>query len=144
MFIRRQVGCFRLLQNPVEELLRDVAFQQTIPILTEHRRHPHRLVRVQTDKPPEQQVVLQLLHQHPLTADRVQNLQQQGSQQLLGRYRRASERHIHPMEHRRQCLQGNIRHQADCPQWMIRRHSIFRRKIAEHRTLLNVFSAHCC
>jgi hypothetical protein len=42
---------------------------------------PYRLVHLHPHKPPEQQVVLQLLHQHALTAHRIEDLQQQRSQQ---------------------------------------------------------------
>jgi hypothetical protein len=115
---------------------------QTIPILTENRGHPHPVVRVQTDKPAEQQVVFQLLHQHPLTEYRTCSSKARSSFSgaIDGRPKATYIR----FEQRRQYLQGNIRHQSDCPQWMIRRHSIFGRKIAEHRTLLNASFAHRC
>ena len=72
----------------------DVAFEQPIPILGEGRRRPHRVVHAEPDEPPKQQVVLQLLHQHPLTAHRIQHLEQQRPQEMLGRDRRAAGRGI--------------------------------------------------
>lgn len=44
---------------------------------------PEGNVRVETDKPEEDQVVIELLEQHPLGLDAVGGLQQQGQQQLF-------------------------------------------------------------
>jgi hypothetical protein len=62
----------RLIEHLHEELLRDVALQQPVPILAEHRRNPYWLVHVQPHEPAEQQIVFQLLHQHPLAANRME------------------------------------------------------------------------
>jgi len=66
VLIRQQIAASHLIQHLIEELLGDVPFHQPFAILAEHCRHPHRLIHVQAHKPPEQQVVPQLLHQHPL------------------------------------------------------------------------------
>ncbi len=44
---------------------------------------PNRIIRVEADEPAEQQVVVELLDQHPLRANTVDRLQQQGQQLLL-------------------------------------------------------------
>ena len=62
--------------------------QQPVAILREHRRRPDRLVHRQADEPAEQKVVVELLHQQPLAANRVEDLQQQRPQQPLRRNRR--------------------------------------------------------
>jgi len=49
---------------------------------------PDGVVHVQTHEPTEQQVIVELFHQQPLAAHRVQRLQQERSQQLLRRDRR--------------------------------------------------------
>src|SRR5215471_11067514 len=92
--------------------------------------------------PTKQQVVLQLLHQHPFTAHRVKHLQQQGSQQPLGRDRRSARPRIQLVKARRQLLKDLISHLPHGPQRMIRRHSLFRHDVAVHRTLVFVFSPH--
>ena len=74
VLVRDQVHYPRLSQHRLEELLGDIPFPKTIPILGEHCRHPYRFVHVQANKPPEQQVVLQLLHQHPFATNRVEYL----------------------------------------------------------------------
>ena len=65
----------------------DIACQQPLAVLGEHRHVPHRRVHRQADEPAEQHVVGQLLHQLPLGADAVEGLQQQRPQQLLRRDR---------------------------------------------------------
>ena len=88
--IRRQklldVG---LRQDRRQELGGDLAFEQTVPVLREHRVIPDRIVDAEPDEPAEQQIELQPLHQLALRADRVERLQQRGSQQLLRRDRGA-------------------------------------------------------
>jgi hypothetical protein len=63
-----------------EKLLRQILVQQPVAILAEHRVIPHRVVDLQTDKPAEQQVVVELFHQQPLAAHRIKHLQQQRPQ----------------------------------------------------------------
>ena len=53
----------------------------------EHGRISYCIVHVQSNEPAEQQVVIELLHQHPFAAHRVQQLQQKRTQQLLWGYR---------------------------------------------------------
>ena len=45
---------------------------------------PHLVVDTEGNKPTEEQVVFELLSQQPFTVDRVERLDQQGSQQTLG------------------------------------------------------------
>ena len=73
-----------------------------------------------------------VLHQHPLTAHRIQHLEQQGPQQMLGRNRRPACLGIQRVEPRRQPLQGLIRHRADGPQRVVRRNALLRRQVTQH------------
>ncbi len=95
----------RLAQHLVKECLGDGPLQQPVPVLAEHRRHPHHVIHIQSHKPPEQEVVIELLHKHPFAADGVEHLQQQGPQQLLRGDRGATDVGIHPLEPRRKPLQ---------------------------------------
>jgi len=97
----------------LEERRRDIARQQAIPVLAEGRRGPDRVIETQAHEPPEQQVVVQLLHQLSLAANRIQRLQQQRAQQLLGRNRRPPELHIQRAELRRDPIAGAIRDAAN-------------------------------
>ena len=141
VLVREQPGRARLGQHRVEERRADVARQQTIPILGKRRGMPNRVVHVQPDEPPEQEVVVQFFHQQPLAPDRVEHLQQQGPQQLFGRDRRAARLRIEPREASRQRPQRGVRQRPERAQGMISRHALFRREVAEHVIRLLVVSA---
>ena len=47
---------------------------RTLPVLGERRRMPDRVIDPKADEPAEQQVVVGLLHQHPLRTDAVEDL----------------------------------------------------------------------
>jgi hypothetical protein len=70
-------------QDSAQESAGNVAFEQPLTVLGKHRHVPDRGVHGQTDKPAEQHIVGQLLHQLPLRAHRVERLQEQRPQQLL-------------------------------------------------------------
>lgn len=50
--------------------------EQAIAVLGEDRWHPHGIVRREPDKPAVEQIVIQLLHELPLAANGVEDLQQ--------------------------------------------------------------------
>ena len=132
----------RLLQHRLQQPHRHLARQQPLPVFGEHRRVPHRLVRIHAHEPAKQQVVIQLLHQLPFAADGIQNLQQQRSQQSFRRNRRPSPARIRRLKIDRHLLQRPIHHGSDPPQRMVARNPVFHPPITEHRVLLFVFSAH--
>jgi len=70
-------------------------------------------------EPPEQEVVVELLHELPLRSDRVEGLQQQRPQQLLGRDRGAAVLGIETGELRVECCQGVVGQHADRPQRVV-------------------------
>src|SRR5207249_2274889 len=61
----------------------DVALQEAVAVLGEHRGHPHWVVGLEADEPAVEQIVVELLHELPLTADGVEDLEQQGAQQVI-------------------------------------------------------------
>src|ERR1041385_7438940 len=69
----------RLFQHSLEEQTGDLRFHQSVAILGEDSSVPHLIIHRQSHEPAEQQVVVQLLHQHPFTSHRVQKLQQQST-----------------------------------------------------------------
>jgi hypothetical protein len=87
MLVREQAAGTRLLDHRAEKALRHLALKQPLAVLGEHRHVPHRIVDAQAHEPAEQEIVIELLHQHPLTAHRIQHLHQQRAQQLLRRDR---------------------------------------------------------
>src|ERR1022692_3339303 len=67
----KQLTGARLLQYLLEESIGHFALQQTLTILGKYRHVPHCLVHIEPHEPAIKNVVVQLLHQLPLTADRV-------------------------------------------------------------------------
>src|SRR5207245_11401728 len=63
--------------------------------------------------PPEEQVVVELLHEEPLAAHAVEHLQEQGPQQVLGRDRRPPDLGIQLVELGRQFAQDRVAHGPD-------------------------------
>ena len=64
----------RLSFDLFEERLGHFLIQQPIPILAVHGRVPHPVIDLQAYEPAEQQVVIELLHEQVLAADRVEHL----------------------------------------------------------------------
>ena len=84
MFIRQQFGRPRLLQNAGEKGCGQVRIEQkALLILGKDGMVPDLVVHGKADEPAKQEIVIELLHQQPVAADGVQDLQQQGPQQLL-------------------------------------------------------------
>lgn len=80
---RQQVRRVGVDQDRVEERGGNVAVQQPTTILREGRAD-HTGSHAQADKPPKQQVVVQLFDQLAFAANRVERLQQQGAEELHG------------------------------------------------------------
>ena len=59
------------------KLLEHIAFLKAFPVLGEYGRVPDRIVRREADEPAKQQIVVELLHQLALGADRIEHLQNQ-------------------------------------------------------------------
>jgi hypothetical protein len=142
VLVGQQAPTPRLLHDVLEERTGDVAGEQALAILREGGWCPHRVVHRQAHEPAKQQVVLQLLDQHPLATNRVEHLQQQRAQQMLRRHRRPTGLRVEQREPRRQARQRGIRHLPNRPQRMIRRHPLLRRQIAKQVSALLVVSAH--
>src|SRR4051794_8812946 len=71
VLVRQQGALARLPQDRIEEGTRDIARQQPFTVLAKGGRRPDRFVQAQADEPPEQDAVVDLLHQEPLAAHRV-------------------------------------------------------------------------
>jgi len=87
VLIREQVPLAGLLEYGLEEGFGNVPIEQSLAVLGEHGHIPDGVIHVQAYEPAEQQVVVELFHQHPFAAHRVQRLQQKRSQQLFRRNR---------------------------------------------------------
>jgi hypothetical protein len=99
----------------------DVAPEQPVAVLGEHGHVPDRIVDPEPGEPAEQQVVVELLHQLALGADRIERLEQECPEQLLGRARRPADRRLQPGELRREIGERGIDQGQDAPARMISR-----------------------
>ncbi|CAD6563264.1 hypothetical protein LMG24235_08506 [Paraburkholderia sabiae] len=121
VFAREQILLLSYGHYFVEEFDDRIVLDQSLAILREDRGHPHLVIHCQADKPTKKPVILNLLHQLPLRADVVENLDQHGSQQLLWRDARPPVlyvRFVHPGEQSIHLRQRFVRHHADRSQRM--------------------------
>jgi hypothetical protein len=87
VLVRKQRPDCGLAEHRLEEPGGDVARQEPLAVLGEHRDVPDRRIHRQPDEPAEQQIVIELFDQLALRTDRVEGLQQKRPQQLLRRDR---------------------------------------------------------
>ena len=132
----------RLLVHRSKELLRHFAVEQPVAVLGEDRMVPHRVVHAQADKPAEQQVIVKLLDQLPLRAHRVERLQQQRPQNILGCDRGPPRARVQRVEPRAKGLQHRIRQLANRTQRMVLRNTLLQRHTTEHPILNPLVSTH--
>ena len=142
VFVREQPGRPGVGLDRIKERGGDIARQQPVAILGKRRGMPDRVIHIQPDEPPEQQVVVELFHEQPLAPHRVEHLQQQSAQQLLRWDRRTPCRGVQARESARHCLQGFVRQRPNGAERMVGRHALFRRQVAEHVGGLLIVSAH--
>src|SRR5947209_8261732 len=139
---RQQLLHLRLRQHGCQELRRDLALQQPVAVLGESRVIPDRIIYPKSNKPAEQQVELQALHQLALGADSVEGLQQHRPKQLLRRNRWPPKIRIKRRERPRQIAQCRVRNLPDRPQRMIAANTRLQVHITEQRSRPLVRSAH--
>jgi len=132
----------RLLVHRREKLLRHLAVQQPVAVLREHGVVPHRVVHAQAHEPAEQQVIVDLLDQLALRADRIKRLQQQRPQHILGSDRRTARGRVQLVQLPAQGAQDSIRQRANLTQRVILRNTLLQRQIAEHTVLNSLIATH--
>ena len=103
---------------------------------------PNGIVRVEADKPAEQQVVVELLNQQPLRANAIDRLQQQGQQQLLRRDRGPATLRVKPTEVGVETVQSLVSQPPHLPQGMGGWYSIFCGDVGEQGPGSFLLAAH--
>src|ERR1700733_739957 len=141
-FVAEQPMLASSLKNPLEKHVGNFPLRKSLPVLGERCRIPNLIVHAQPDKPAEQEIVIKLLHQHPLATDAVEHFDQQRPQQLLRCDRRSSNFRIQPLELCRHLQEYLIDHLAHWPKRMVTRNSLSQRSVAEHFVLLKIVSTH--
>ncbi len=109
--------------------------EQSVAILGEHRRVPDRFIDTQAHKPAKQQVEVELLDQLPLAAHGIEDLEQEGPQQLLRRDRRAAAAGVQGLKRRRQLTQHRLDQGLHGPERMVGGDALLQADDAEQRTL---------
>ena len=77
VLVRQERFHLLMFEQLGHELLVHIAFLKTFPVLGEHGRVPDRIVRREANEPAKQQIVVELLHQLALGANRIEHLQNQ-------------------------------------------------------------------
>ena len=139
---RDEVRCARLGQNRREKGLGDVALEQPVPVLGKHGRIPDGIVHGQPNEPAEQEVVVQLLHELPLTPNAVELLQEQRAEELFRRDRGPTGMGVQQGEAGGEVLQGLIRLPPDRAEGVVLGDQLLRLNVAPHVALLGIAATH--
>ncbi|CUH31978.1 hypothetical protein JSE7799_00926 [Jannaschia seosinensis] len=142
VFIREQRSDLRMCQDRRHHLARHLGGQQPVAVLAEHRGDPYRVVDAKSDEPPEQQVVIHLLHHLPLRADREQDLEKARPDQALRRDGGAAEVGVECVELGIEARQRVVHDLPDLAKRMTRRDPLIKIHIAEQRSARFVRPAH--
>src|SRR5438132_1219482 len=142
VLVREQSERVRLRDSLPEELASNFSLQQALAVSTEARMIEARLVQLHVQKPAEQQIVVELLTEQPLAANRIQRHQQRSFEQTLGRNRRTPQHAVDLVKDRRQLSQRQIRHLLDARQRMLLGNSLFQVHYQQHRPLSPFLAAH--
>lgn len=124
---------FAMRQNGGHDPAGHVGGQQPVAVLAKHRRDPDGIVDPEAHKPAEQQVVIHLLHELPLGPDRVEDLQQAGTDQPFGRDRGAALTRVEPVEVGIQGAQRVVDDGPDLAKRVSRRNALLEIEVAEQR-----------
>src|SRR5208337_254999 len=100
------------------------------------------LVPIQVQEPAKQQVVVQLLAEHPLAAHRIQRHQQGGFQQSLRRDRWPTHLTVHLLKQRKELFECDLRQRFDQSDRMVGRDPLLRINQRQHRGLWPIVSPH--
>ena len=142
VLVRQQRLDRRVRQDRGHDLARHVGGQQPVAVLAEHRGDPDRVVDAEPDEPPEQQVVIHLLHQLPLRADREQDLEKARPDQALRRDGGAAEVGVERIELGIEARQRVVHDLPDLAKRMTRWDPLLKVHIAEQRSARFVRPAH--
>jgi hypothetical protein len=82
VLVREQTPLVCLLEHGLKEGFGNVPIEQALAVFREHGHIPDGVIHVQAHEPRERQVLVELFHQWPFAAHRVQRLHQERSQQL--------------------------------------------------------------
>ncbi len=99
-----------MLQDLLEELPGDLLLEKPLPVLGERGRMPDLIINSQPHEPSEEEIIVELLHEHPFAPDTVEHLQEQSSEQSFGRNGRSAHLGVHLLEVGAQTFESLVDH----------------------------------
>lgn len=142
MLAARESGVLGLPHDEPEELAADLVFQKALAVLGKRRGVEAGAHHVHVEEPAEQQVVVELLAELPLAADREQRHQNHGLEQPLRRNGCAADPAVHLVELSGELGEGPVSEHLHLTKTVVLRDSVGRGNQAQHRRLLGIFTAH--
>src|SRR5215208_639360 len=142
VLVRQQFTYLLVVKQLSQELARHIRLEQSVAVLREHTRHPYRLVHPKPHEPTIEQIVVELLHQLTLRADRIERLQQQRPQQPLRSNRGATRFGVLVRKILAQGQKHIVHHRTNHPQRMLRWHPVLKIYIREQITRPRVRTPH--
>ena len=130
------------LDDLLEQPSTDVGLGETIPVLGKRRCIPHRLIDAHPHEPAKHQVVVELLHELSLAANRVDHLQQRGPDQALRRNRGAAIIGVDLVEGGVQMLERLVDNPAHLANRVVGGNPLLQRHIAEQIPAFLIVTAH--
>jgi len=137
-----QLPGFGFRQHGQEEELGDLVLEEAVAVLGEGGGVKGDVLQVHPQKPLEEQVVLQLLAELALGANRIERHQHARLQELLGRDRGPADLGVHRLESRFQPLQRRLHEATDAPDRVLGRDQVAGVSDREHGRLASRAAAH--
>jgi len=142
VFVGHQPEALRRRHYAAAELPREVFCQPPVAVMGEGGVVPYGRVHPQPHEPAEQQIEVQLLHELPLTAHGVEDLQERSPQQPLRRDRGSPDGAVEPVKLGVHALEDAVHENQDQTQRMLGGHPLFQGLVAKQFVLLEVRAAH--
>ena len=142
MLGRQKRRDLRMRQERRQKMLKHIAIQQAVAVLRKRRGVPDPIIGRKPHEPPEQEVVVHLLHQHALRTNAVKRLQKQRRHQLFGRDRGTALARVKPREARAHRRQNIVQQRPDRTQRMLFGNTVLRRNAGKHPRTLRLPSPH--
>lgn len=142
VLVAEQLALLGKVQHFAKQRLDHRVLDEPIAVLGEGGVIPDRIVDGKPHKPAKQQVVVQLLHQQALAAHRIEHLQQQSADELLGGDGSATTIGVDLAKQRVEPLEGPIHHVPNRTQRMVNGNKILELGNGEQRLLCHICSTH--
>jgi hypothetical protein len=142
VLIREEPGLLGLPEDAVEKEPGRILGEETVSVLGESRVVPHRFVDREAHKPAEEEVVIELLDQEPLASNGVEDLEEEGAEELFRGDPRPADVRVDRPEQEVHIGKGLVHHRPDPAKRVSLRNAGLRGHAAKEPFLLHILSAH--